>query len=469
MSVLAQRLFVVRFKDLDKWQVPRAGLIPPKLPKGWRVARVADFAQQITERVRVESGKQYKMLGVKWYGEGVFLRETVQGDAMSAAWVTPAKPGAFIYNRLFAWKESFAVVPPEFSACFVSGEFPQFIVDTARISAEYLDLLFRLRSVIRAVNAASAGSAAVSRNRFKEVEFLDMVLPVPPLETQRAILAEWRKAKAKIAAVVARADESETVIPGLIYAGLGTPAPEEGKTRERLMVLHWSEIDRWSFGFLTRKRAGLLGFSKSKYPIQRLRDHLLETANGYCIKPVGRQTAYHMLKLNALTPGGLDLSQTKFIDVPESVARRFCIKKGDLLICRSVGSFDLVAKCAVVPADAPNVLFPDIIIRARLKQSLLPDFVREVMQTPLGRSHFQSNARTAVGMWKIGADDIANFPLPVPPIDKQRQILEQVQKVRARIARERETARETARRIEADLESWLLGTKKIRGEEAEFL
>ncbi len=461
MSVLAQRLFIVQFKDLDKWQVPCAGLTPPSLPKGWRVARVGDFVQQITERVRVESGKQYKMLGVKWYGEGAFLRETVHGDAMSAVWVTPAKPGAFIYNRLFAWKESFAVVPPEFSGCFVSGEFPQFIVDTTRISAEYLDLLFRLRSVIRAVNAASAGSAAVSRNRFKEAEFLRLELPLPPLETQRAILAEWRKAKAKIAAIEARVREAESGIPALIYAALGTPAPYEDKARERLMVLRWSEIDRWAFGYLARKRAGLLGFSKSKYPIQLLGDHLLETANGYCIKPVGRQTANHMLKLNALTPAGLDLSQTKFIDVSESVARRFCLKKDDLLVCRSVGSFDLVAKCAVVPADAPNVLFPDIIIRARLRPSLLPDFVREVMQTPLGRSHFQSNARTAVGMWKIGADDISSFPLPVPPIDEQRQILEQVQKVRAWVAREREAASETARCIEADLEAWLLGTKEV--------
>ncbi len=461
MSVLAQRLFVVRFKDLDKWQVPRAGLIPPKLPKGWRVACVADFAQQITERVRVESGKEYKMLGVKWYGEGVFLRETVQGASMSAAWVTPAKPGAFIYNRLFAWKESFAVVPAEFAGCFVSGEFPQFAVDAAQISAEYLDLLFRLRSVIRAVNAASAGSAAVSRNRFKEVEFLGMELPIPPIETQRAILAEWRKAKARIAAIEARVREAEAGIPGLIYAALGAPAPHEDKARERLMVLRWSEIDRWGFGYLARKRAGLLGFSKSKYPIQLLGDHLVETANGYCIKPVGRQTAYCMLKLNALTPGGLDLSQTKFIDVHESVARRFCLNTGDLLICRSVGSFDLVAKCAVVPRDAPNILFPDIIIRARLKQSVIPEYVREVMQTPLGRAHFQSNARTAVGMWKIGADDIANFPLPVPPVEHQRRIMEEVQAVRARIAREREAARETAQRIESDLEAWLLGKKEV--------
>ena len=110
----------------------------------------------------------------------------------------------------------------------------------------------------------------------------------------------------------------------------------------------------------------------------------------------------------------------------ERFDRIFSLRKDDLLICRSVGSYDMVAKCGVVEADAPDILFPDTIIRARLKPGLLPAYVREVMQTPLGRSHFQSNARTAVGMWKIGADDIASFPIPLPPLAVQRKLVEAV-------------------------------------------
>ncbi len=51
------------------------------------------------------------MLGVKWYGEGTFHRETVMGESLSATHVNPVIPNALIYNRLFAWKGSFAVVP----------------------------------------------------------------------------------------------------------------------------------------------------------------------------------------------------------------------------------------------------------------------------------------------------------------------------------------------------------------------
>jgi type I restriction enzyme S subunit len=122
-----------------------------------------------------------------------------------------------------------------------------------------------------------------------------------------------------------------------------------------------------------------------------------------------------------------------------------------------VRSFDMVAKCAVATENKPDTLFPDIIIRARLKPTLLPAYVRELIQTPLGRSHFQSNARTAVGMWKIGADDIARFPIPVPPLEVQRQLVERLAAARAEIARERAAAAKLAHETAAQIEALILG------------
>jgi hypothetical protein len=134
------RAFAVWWKDLERWVIPSALMLRRALPAGWTRVRVGSVVTQISARVKVEPGSEYKMAGVKWYGEGVFHRETVRGDQMSAKQVTPLVPAALIYNRLFAWKASFAVVPPEFADCFVSSEFPQFVLDTTRVLPEYLYL-----------------------------------------------------------------------------------------------------------------------------------------------------------------------------------------------------------------------------------------------------------------------------------------------------------------------------------------
>lgn len=460
MIVLAQRLFLVRFKDLDKWQVPRVGLIPATLPKGWRVVRVGDFARQVTDRVRVEPDKQYKMLGVRWYGEGVFLRETVKGDSMSATWVTPAKPGAFIYNRLFAWKESFAVVPPEFSGCFVSGEFPQFTLDAVQVSAEYLDLLFRLRSVIRAVNAASAGSAAVSRNRFKENEFLRMELPLPPLETQRAILAEWRKAKARIASAQERIGGIEAEIEEQFFADLGI-TPPRAKNRPRLIIARWKDMVRWSVGSMVDALLGLAEVPASVYEYTLL-GSLAAVSYGIQKCP-GNRPAQHSrpyLRVANVRKGFLDLTEIKQIEVPDSELPTYRLEAGDILFVEGNGSRAELGRVAKWSGEISDCVHQNHLIRVRCIQArLLPDFAVTWFNTEVGRGHFFRSAKTSSGLGTINSNEVRNAPIPVPPVNVQRRIMDRVEAGRARIAHERETAHETARCIEADLEAWLLGKK----------
>lgn len=92
-----------------------------------------------------------------------------------------------------------------------------------------------------------------------------------------------------------------------------------------------------------------------------------------------------------------------------------------------MGSFEHIAKCALVKTDEPGILFPDIIIRARLKGDILPEYAREYIQSRPGRTYFQQNARTAVGMWKIGGADIATLPIPLPSLSVQQAIMRRVE------------------------------------------
>ena len=62
-------------------------------------------------------------------------------------------------------------------------------------------------------------------------------------------------------------------------------------------------------------------------------------------------------------------------------------------------------------------------------------------------------------MWKIGAEDIWGFPIPVPPLTVQEQIMQRMAAARTEIAREREAAEKLAKEISADLEALILGSK----------
>lgn len=445
---------------MDRWVVPSGAILSRKLPAGWTLPRVGELVTLVTNSAKVEPDREYKMVGVKWYGEGAFHRETVRGSQQSAKWLTPLVPGALIYNRLFAWKASFAVVPIELADCFVSSEFPQFVLDTSKILPEYLYRWCVSERTIRAVNAASTGSAAVSRNRFREEFFIDFEIPLPPLPVQRKIVAAHEAAREFAAQTAAKIESLYRDIQARFLADLGLQAPEQA-TLPKAFGVRWSELDRWSVGHF-RMAATNVDLASGKFPVVRLSECLVETTNGYCIKPVAGPTPHKMLKLNALQPDGLELSASKYVKVSDKIAKRFHLSKGDLLICRSVGSFEHVAKCALVEADEPDILFPDIIIRARFNGKILPEFAREFIQSTPGRTYFQQNARTAVGMWKIGGADIANLPLPLPQLPVQQAIVNRVESRRAEIARLKADAQSRAEAAKADVEAMIVGTKRVQ-------
>src|SRR5262249_16911653 len=151
-------------------------------------------------------------------------------------------------------------------------------------------------------------------------------IPLPPLAEQQAIGERWHAAQAQIVAANDRVAKLPSKIPQTIYDALDTPAPASREQPHKLLALRSEHFERWSVGYLNRARGGSLGFTQSRYPMVPLGEHLVETMNGYCIKPVPGPTPYRMLKLNVLQPEGLDLSATKFVNVPATIAKRFCLQ-----------------------------------------------------------------------------------------------------------------------------------------------
>ena len=198
MSSAKNRFYVLMWSEIEKWTSTASLLRFPNITKDWELERVGNLLNQITKKHKVEGDVYYRLAGVRGKGGGVFHRETVKGKELSASWLQPLMPGALIYNRLFAWKESFAIVPEEHANHFVSNEFPQFVVNKRKAIPEYLYLVFIGKKVIRAVNAASIGSSAVSRNRFKEEDFLNFTIPLPSVPTQQKIVHYWKSAQDNI-------------------------------------------------------------------------------------------------------------------------------------------------------------------------------------------------------------------------------------------------------------------------------
>lgn len=136
----------------------------------------------------------YDMQGVRWYGEGLFRRETRRGKDLSAKTVMRVSAGDLVYNRLFAWKQSFALAT-EGHEGYVSNEFPTYRIDENRVLPEFLLSALLSEEFTRQVNDASTGSTPTSRNRLKEAAFECLTVRVPDLEVQGSAVKAMRLAQ----------------------------------------------------------------------------------------------------------------------------------------------------------------------------------------------------------------------------------------------------------------------------------
>lgn len=459
MTATFGRAISVRWHEMDRWIVPSAAILSRRLPAGWTRTRVRDVVKLLSNALKVRPDAEYKMAGVRWYGEGVFHRETVRGDSVSSSYFSPLVVGALIYNRLFAWKASFAVVSKSLADCYVSNEFPQFETDARKLLPEYLYLWCITDQTIKAVNAASTGSAAVSRNRFREEFFLDFQIPLPPLAAQRKIVAAWESARLAAAAAQAKIEQLERDIESRFLADLGLKAPNQ-VTLPKSFAVWWREMQRWGVVPNQLASAGT-DVTWGKYQVATGRDCFAEVKHGSSASPSPTPTSLEVLKISAVTRGHFRPNEKKFSFDVERYRSEFDLKAGDVLMCRTNGTLALVGMSALVESNMSNLIFPDKVIRVRCGPKLLPGFLWKLLQMPFARSQIEAAARTAVGNYAIGTDDILALRFSLPSLSVQQTMMERVDAARAEIAKLRAEAKARADVAKADVEAMILGEKIV--------
>jgi type I restriction enzyme M protein len=147
--------------------------------------RLGDLLEKVAVRETLKSDVSYKLLGVRWWGEGAFVREEKLGREIKAKAAFRVSPGWIIYNRLFAFRGSFAITTDEHEGCYVSGEFPTYTMKSNGrngVLINYIVHCLNSPQYLAVVDKQSTGSTKTSRNRFNEALFEDLILDLPKEE-----------------------------------------------------------------------------------------------------------------------------------------------------------------------------------------------------------------------------------------------------------------------------------------------
>ncbi len=256
------------------------------------------------------------------------------------------------------------------------------------IDEEYLYNILNSNEVYAQFNHLATGSTVKNLNidRIKEV-----VIPLPPLPTQQAIVA-------RIEALFAELDKAAEHL---------RTAQQQLKTyRQAVLKAAFEGCD--SYEKITNCFDVTGGLTKNsqreKFSIKM---PYLRVANVYYNR--------------------LDLSEIKEIGVQESEIKDKLLKKEDLLFVEENGSKEQIGRVAVWDGSIENCLHQNHIIKGRPLGTMLSKFALYYFISDFGREQILKVASSTSGLYTLSTEKVRNLNVPACPTSDQHRIVQEIE------------------------------------------
>lgn len=184
------------YKDIPNWSVQYVVEEQLGFTKKYPMAKIGSFLKRSKNLVEIQDNVEYKRVSISTIGKGVTVRDTKRGINIGTKKQYIIRKGQFLVSKIDARNGAFGVVPEEADGAIITGNFWAFDVDFNKIAPQYLVLVTQTNQFVSFVEKCSNGTT--NRHYLQEDAFLQQAIPLPSLEEQRKILAEYNRANGNI-------------------------------------------------------------------------------------------------------------------------------------------------------------------------------------------------------------------------------------------------------------------------------
>ena len=382
----------------------------------WQTTRIGEVAKPIERAEVIMAGRTYRQIGVHLWGQGAYERETIDGSQTKYATLSRVESGDIVVNKIWARNGSVAVVSDKLSGCFGSGEFPTFAPDRKKLEPKWFHWMTKTKWFWQACDEKSQGTSG--KNRIRPEKFLEIKIPLPPLDEQLRIVKRVEDLAARIVKAQSLREEIDEETELLLAAKLK-------KLRYELLD---SKFSKNKIGDITQVTAGGTpsrdnsSYWKGKIPWIRtgeLLDGNIYSSGEHITEEGMKNSSAKLFPKETILIALYGQGQTRG-------------RTGRLMIEATTNQ----ACCAILPT--PDLLEP------RFTQYWLRSLYYEMREKSHGGA--QPNWNGAM---------IKNIEISIPPLDEQRRIVAYLDNVQARLASLWQLQTETQKELDALLPSVL--------------
>ncbi|WP_050071450.1 restriction endonuclease subunit S [Aliarcobacter butzleri] len=156
------------------------------IPNDWQLYRTDNVLKRVRNSVNIIADEEYKQIGIRSHGKGIFYKETVSGKELGNKSVFWIEPNCFVANIVFAWEQAIGKTTKNEIGMIASHRFPMYKPQANKLDLDYLVYLFKSKRGKYLLELASPGGAGRNKT-LGQGEFAELEIALPPFKEQQKI------------------------------------------------------------------------------------------------------------------------------------------------------------------------------------------------------------------------------------------------------------------------------------------
>lgn len=413
----------VPFSGLFNWSVQYLNDSKIAFSKAYPMMRIGEFLKRNKTAVTIEDDKTYKRATIKVRNGGILLRDEEIGSKIGTKNQFLISKGQFLLSKIDARNGAFGVVPEVLDGGIITGNFWTFDVDYNIINPHYLALLTTTEAFVQFCEQASNGTT--NRHYLQEPLFLNIKVPVPSLEEQDKLVEEYNKQLAIAADAELLAIKKHRNINSLLFSELGVKISKDN-VLNGLSTVAFSALDRWDIAYLQNTAKYTAKYKSLRF--ENCIEHFMKGFDGKSLRMETYKTP--MRNFHYIGMEHIEKATGQLIDAP--IVKGSQIKSQTVTIPNGYFIYGKLRpylnKYWYNNTNWDNIVCSSELFVFRIKDSINTRFFEVVLGSDIIQEQI-ADLTSGARMPRITEEVFMNIQIPIPPMDIQKSLVDQIDKI----------------------------------------
>ena len=425
---------IVPFSGLFNWSVQYLNDSKISFSKAYPMMRIGEFLKRNKTAVTIQDGVKYKRVTIKVRNGGVVPRDEVMGENIGTKKQFLVSEGQFILSKIDARNGAMGIIPAELNGAVVTQDFLPYDIDTTKVNPQYFVLVCTTKQFVEFCQSCSSGTT--NRQRVDEAQFLNIKVPVPSLEKQNKLVEEYNKQLAFAAVAELLAIKKHRNINSLLFDELGVKISKDN-VLNGLSIVAFSALDRWDIAYLQNTAKYTAKYKSLRF--ENCIEHFMKGFDGKSLRMETYKTPmrdFHYIGMEHIEKATGQLIDTPIVKGSQIKSQTITIPNGYFIYGKLRPYLN---KYWYNNTNWDNIVCSSELFVFRIKDSINTRFFEVVLGSDIVQEQI-ADLTSGARMPRITEEVFMNIQIPIPPLDVQEDLADQIDKVADEIKELRNSA-----------------------------